>query len=205
MRRPLNFTFIVIVILFLISFSCDKTKVEVTTLPLPVHVKDPKPDSPVALGCIRGYFGDYYKTFAQHIEKVQPVDSFSNVYFYGTCGGGINQINLIRSDTSYVLAIYIMGYPLDSIPTSLPVKAEYGKYFELQFYPFSGWNSTSPAHYALDNFYGTSLLISDVTDDVVTGTFSGILTSPSGSILPVTEGEFKIKLFRKHMTCAPGV
>jgi len=193
---------IFVILLFMLFYACDKMSVETTPVPLPVHQKDPKPVSPVALGCIRGYFGDYYRTFAQHIEKVQPIDSFSNCYFFGDCNNlQLNQINLIRSDTAFVLAIYIMGMPLDSIPLTQPLPSAFGKYTEIQFYPFSDWNSTSPGHYSLDDFYGRSLIITDITDDVVTGTFFGILTSQSGKILPVTEGEFKIKLFRKDMSC----
>jgi hypothetical protein len=193
---------ICMVLLFMLFYSCDKMSVDKTSLPLPVHKKDPKPASPVALGCIRGYFGDYYRTFAQHLDKVQPVDSFSNCYFFGTCNNvSSDQINLIRTDTSYVLSIFIMGYPLDSIPLTQPVPAEFGKYTEIQFFPFSDWNSTSPGNYSLDDFYGTSVMITNLTDDVVTGTFSGILKSPSGKMLPVTEGEFKIKLVRKDMSC----
>jgi len=189
---------------FMLLYACDKMTVDTTSVPLPVHKKDPKPASPVALGCIRGYFGDYYRTFAQHIEKVQPIDSFSNCYFYGACNTSFNQINLIRSDTSFVLAIFIMGIPLDSIPMTQPIPTEYGKYAEIQFYPFSDWNSTSPGHYSIDDFYGKGLIITDMTDDVVTGTFSGLLTSQSGKILPVTDGEFKIRLFRKYMPCGNG-
>jgi hypothetical protein len=181
--------------------SCDKVTVEIATPPLPVHLRDEKPHTPVPLGCIRGYFGDYYKTFTQHIEKVQPVDSFSNAYFYGSCDGSLNQINLIRCDSDFVFAIYIMGYPLDNLPDTIPVTSEYSKYSEIQFYPFQDWNNTSPGHYRLDDFYGKSVFITDKTDDILTGTFKGSLTSPSGEILPVSEGEFKIRIFRKYMSC----
>ena len=39
------------------------------------------------------------------------------------------------------------------------------------------------------------------TDDILTGTFEGILRSSTGGTIPVTEGEFKIKIFRKDMSC----
>jgi hypothetical protein len=185
--------------------SCDVITIEIEPPPPVVHKKDPKPLAPVMLGCIRGYFGDNYRTFAQHIEKVQPVDSFSNVYFYGSCGNTLKQINLIRCDQEFVLAIYILGYSLDSLPASLPVPVEYGKYAEIQFYPFQSGNSTSPGHYSLSNFYGKSVFITDITDDVVTGTFEGTLRSSTGETLPVTDGEFKLSLFRKYMPCGkPG-
>jgi len=189
-------------LVFAISYACDKVNIEITYPPLPVHEKDEKPETPVPLGCIRGYFGDYYLTFTQHIEKVQPIDSFSNAYFYGSCNGStLNQINLIRCDSNYVFAMYIMGYSLDSLPATLPVPSEYGKYSEIQFYPFQSWNWGSPGHYSLDDFYGKSVFITDKTDDVLTGTFEGTLRSSTGDILPVTEGEFKIRIFRKFMPC----
>jgi len=53
----------------------------------------------------------------------------------------------------------------------------------------------------MSNFYGKNFLITDKTDDVLSGTFSGTMNSASGEILPVTEGEFKIKIFRKFMRC----
>jgi hypothetical protein len=188
--------------IFLLSVaSCDYVTVEYKPIPAPVHERDKKPDSPVPLGCIRAYVGDYFKTFSQHIEKVQPVDSFSNCYFFGGCDNNHNQINLIRCDNEYVIAIYIIGYPLDSIPKTLPVKPEYGKYAEIQLYPINSYNWGMPGHLSLDAFYGQSVLVTDITDDILTGTFQGTLRSATGEVTPVTEGEFKIKIFRKNMPC----
>lgn len=192
---------ILAVILFVALVACDKVTVEVTMPPLPVHQKDPKPLTPVPLGTIRAYFGDYYRTFNQQIEKVQPVDSFSNAYFYSNCNETSGNINLIRSDSLYVFAIYVSGYLLDSLPTALPVPEEYGKSFEMQFYPFQAWRFGDAGNYNLGNFYGKNFLITDKKDDILTGTFSGIMRSASGAELPVTDGEFKIKIFRKFMRC----
>jgi hypothetical protein len=94
-----------------------------------------------------------------------------------------------------------MGYSLDSLPATLPVPSEYGKYTEIQFYPFQSYSWGSPGHYSSDDFYGKSVFITDKTDDILTGTFEGTLRSSKGEILPVTEGEFKIKIFRKYMPC----
>jgi hypothetical protein len=202
MKSSLLFTRVFLMIVFMLLYACDKIVVTESRPPLPVHLRDEKPGTPVTLGCIRGYFGDYYKTFAQHIETVAPVDSFSNCFFYGSCNGSdINQINLIRCDSVFVLAMYINGYSLDSLPDTLPVPSEYGRYTEIQFYPFQSWNWGSPGHYSLGDFYGKSVFITDKTDDILTGTFEGILTSSTGDILPVTDGEFKIKIFRKYMPC----
>jgi hypothetical protein len=192
---------LILIIVFTLFCACDKETIEITANPLPIYQRDKKPSTPVPLGCIRGYFGDYYLTFAQHIEVVQPIDSFSNVYFYGGCNDDLKQINLIRCDSVFVLAMYIMGYSLDSLPASLPVPSEYGKYSDIELYPFQSWNWGSPGHYALADFYGGSVFITDKTDDILTGTFEGILRSSTGDILPVSEGEFKIKIFRKYMPC----
>jgi hypothetical protein len=94
-----------------------------------------------------------------------------------------------------------MGLPLDSLPEALPVPSEYGKYSEIQFYPFQSWNFNDPGHYSTADFYGESVFITDKTDDILTGTFKGTLRSSTGDILPVTEGEFKLKIFRKDMSC----
>lgn len=190
-------------ILFIFLNGCDIVTIEREVIPLPKHERDIKPDTPVELGTIRGYFGDYYLTFRDHIEKVAPVDSFSNCYFYGNCEKGSRQINLIRCDSTSVLAIYIQGYYLDSLPSSLPVKTEFGKYTEIQYYAFPFWNSTDPGHYSLIDFYGKSVFITDKRDDIITGTFQGTMRSRDGGVIPVTDGEFKLKIFRKFMPCAP--
>jgi len=204
MKSSSLFILMFLMIIFMQLYACDEIVVIEPRPgpPSPVHPREEKPRGPVPLGCIRGYFGDYYRTFTQHIEKVQPIDSFSNCYFYGSCNNStLNQINLIRCNSEFVLAIYINGYPLDSLPVSLPVPSEFGKYSEIQFYPFQSWNFDSPGHYFLDNFYGKSVFITDKTDDILTGTFEGILSSSTGGIMPVSEGEFKIKIFRKYMPC----
>lgn len=196
------FKFLITVTVFV--YACDVVNVEEIHPLLPVHERDKKPDTPVELGTLRGYFGDYYLTFAQHIEKVQPVDSFSNCYFYGSCNGyPINQINLIRCNSDLILAIYLNGYPLDSLPLSLPINQEYGKYSSIELYSFGNWNWGDPGYYSLSDFYGNSVLVTDVTDDIVTGTFKGTLRSSAGGMTPVTDGEFKLKIFRKDMTCKP--
>ena len=203
MKLPLLFTRVSMIIIFISLYACDEMVVIGPRLSPPAQARNDKPRrTPLPLGCIRGYFGDDYRTFTQHIEKIQPVDSFSNCYFYGSCKGSTsNQINLIRCDSSFVLAMYIMGYPLDSLPASLPVPSEFGKYSEIQFYPFQSWNWDSPGHYSLDDFYGKSVFITDRTDDILTGTFEGTLRSSTGYIMRVREGEFKIKIFRKDMSC----
>jgi len=201
MKSALTSSFISFLLMIIIISACDKVNIEVSLPDPPVREKDEKPDFPVQLGSIRGYFGDDYRIFIQHIEKVQPVDSFSNCYFYGACNDDFGQINLIRCDNEFVLAIYILGYDLDSLPLRKPVPIEAGRFAEIQFYPFSDWNSTSPSHYSLDSFYGQNVFITDITDDIVTGTFEGSLHSPSGNTINVTEGEFKLKLFRKFMPC----
>jgi hypothetical protein len=192
---------IYLVIAFALFTGCDKVTVEKDAAPLPVHQKDPKPLTPVSLGTIRAYFGDYYRTFNQQLETVQPVDSFSNAYFYYSCNTASGQLNLIRSDSEFIFAIYVNGYLLDSLPTSLPVKEEYGKYFDIEFYPFHAWNWGDGGHYSMSNFYGKNFIITGKTDDIISGTFSGIMRSASGAELPVTDGEFKIKIFRKFMKC----
>jgi hypothetical protein len=190
-----------LLIIFLLSYACDKIEVIGPRPSLPVHERTMKPRTPMALGSIRGYIGEEYFSFEQHIEKVQPVDSFSNCLFYGACDDTYNQINLIRCDQEYVLAIYILGVSPDSLPTDRPVPEQFGRYTEIQFYPFQDWNSTSPGHYSLIDFYGKSVFITDNSDDVLTGTFEGVLRSPSGSKVRVSDGEFKIRIFRKYLPC----
>jgi hypothetical protein len=172
-----------------------------------------KPDLPLLVGSIRGYFGNEYKTFEQHIEKVQAVDSFSNCYFYedclgsytDICSGPMKQINLIRSDSSFVIALYIMGVSPDSLPDENPVPAVFCRYAEIQFYKSENWNRVpndpNCYNYVRDDFYGQSVLITDNKDDVITGTFSGDLVSPAGKTLHVSGGEFKIRILRKRIPC----
>jgi hypothetical protein len=186
---------------FVLLSSCDKTEIIGPRASMPVHYRNEKPRTPLALGSIRGYFGDDYRILTDHIEKVQPIDSFSNCYFYGSCKNfDLKQINLIRCDEEFVASIFINGLSPDSLPSEFPVPQQFGRSAEIQFYAFGNWNSTSPGFYFLNNFYGKNVVITDITDDVLTGTFDGLLRSSSGSIL-VREGEFKIKIFRKYMPC----
>lgn len=203
-RSSLLFIRILPVIVFILVSSCDEVIVEISGPPLPRYPaerKDKKPRTPVPLGCIRGYFGDSYRTFDQHIEKVQPIDSFSNCYFYGNCDGAMGQINLIRCDSSSVFSMFIMGYPLDSLPSSLPVPSEFGRFAEMQFSPLPGFSYGTAGHYLMNDFYGNGVFITNKTDDILTGTFEGTMRSSTGNTLLVKDGEFKIKIFRKFMPC----
>ncbi|MGE5458380.1 MAG: hypothetical protein ACM3RX_08495, partial [Methanococcaceae archaeon] len=114
----------------------------------------------------------------------------------------LKQINLIRCDSTYVIAIYINGISPDSFPT-VPVPQEFGRFTEIQFYKFKDWNiisaDTNNSRYILNDFYGKNVLITKIKDDVLTGRFEGFLKSPGGKVLNVSEGEFQIKIFRKHM------
>jgi hypothetical protein len=196
--------FFTLFLVLLTVMSCDKVSVTKEEVPLLLHRKDFKPRTPVKLGEIRAYFGDEYLTFDQHIEKVAPVDSFSNCFFYGTCSHmPIRQINMIRCDSTFVLAIYINGYSLDSLNSTFDVPVEYGRYTSIEFYPFNSWNYTDKGHYSLSGLYGMSLRVTDNTDDILTGTFEGSMYS-NGLELPVKEGEFKIKILRKDMSCPQG-
>ena len=56
----------------------------------------------------------------------------------------------------------------------------------------------------LNRFYGNNLVITDDTDDVLDGTFHGLLGSASGGGRWVTDVERRIKIFRKHMPCGDG-
>jgi hypothetical protein len=187
--------------LFLILTACDKVTIDYSSPPLPQHQKDPKPNTPVPLGTIRAYFGDYYKTFAQQIGNFPPVDSFSNIYTYGEYKDTqVNNIDILRCDSVFVLAIYISGYSLDSLPVNQPLPEVYGKYPQIYFYPFNHWNWGDPSYYSLSyNIQKCVFIITDKTDDILTGTFSGMLDSSTGNLLPLSEGEFKIKIFRKRM------
>lgn len=198
-KRPLVKSYLFF-LLFLILTACDKVTTEYSLPPLPRNQKNEKPDTPVPLGDIRAFFGEYYRTFSQQIEKVQPVDSFSNVFFYG-CNDN-NQINLIRSNSVFTLAIYLTGYSIDSLPLNKPLPEVYGKYPQIEFYPFGHGGWSYPDYYSLAYYIKKcEFIITDKTDDILTGTFDGMLISSAGNQLPLSEGEFKIKIFRKKLSC----
>jgi hypothetical protein len=187
--------------LLLILIACDKVTIEYTSPPLERHQKEEKPNIPVPLGSIRAYFGEYHRTFSQQLEKVQPIDSFSNVYYFG-CSDN-NQIHLLRSDPTFIFAIYITGYSIDSLPLNQPLPEVYGKYPQIEFYPFGHWDWRYSDFYSLAYYIKKCVfIITDKTDDILTGTFDGILVSPTGDLLPISQGEFKIKVFRKKIPCA---
>jgi hypothetical protein len=205
MKSSFLFSRIFLVVILIVLFACRKESVE-KIISHSVSRLIQKSDSLPPLGCIRGYFGNEYKTFTQHIEKVALIDSFSNCFFYESCSNTLKQINLIRCDSTYVIAIYIMGISPDSLPAILPVPYGNGQYVEIQFYRFEDWNNVSDDvnyyHYRLDDFYGRGVTITSNTDDVLTGTFGGDFISTSGDVLHVSKGEFNIKIFRKYMACA---
>jgi hypothetical protein len=190
---------IFMMIVFTLFYACTKESSDKISLSPPNQTIQ-KSDSIIPLGCIRGYFGDEYKSFTDHIEKVAAIDSFSNCYYYGYCNNTLKQITLIRCDSTYVIALYIMGISPESLPVEPPVP-DYCKYAEIQFYKFQDWNSVSNGHYSLDNFYGRNVFITNSKDDVLTGTFEGDLISPDSSRIHVSKGEFNIKVFRKYMPC----
>jgi hypothetical protein len=203
MKATILLNHILLLVVFTLFNGCDIVTVETVALPAPEPIRGEKPQTPVAQGTIRGFFGEHFKTLDQHIEKVQPVDSFSNIYFCGGCKNNFNQINLIRSDSDYVLAIYFMGYSLDSLPTILPAPSADGRFCEIQYYRSQDWNSTSPGHYSIISPYGKNVRITNRRGDTLTGTFEGTLTSYGGNTIKITEGEFKISIFIKKMPCLP--
>lgn len=189
-------------LLFLILTACDKLTIDYFSPPLPVHQKDVKPDIPVPLGCIRAYFGEYYRSFTQQTERIQPVDSISNLYLYGAYKSNqINNIRIVRCDSEFVFEIYINGYSLDSLPLNQPLPEVYGKYPQINFHPHGQSEWGDPSFYSLAYYVKEcNFIITDIKDDILTGTFDGMLISSTGSLLPISEGEFKIKVFRKKMS-----
>lgn len=201
MKPSILLNLLLLLVLLILPTACDKVSVEIIA-PKPAP-KAVKPDYPVQLGTIRGYFDNDYKTFREHNEKVAPIDSFSNCFFYGGPENTLRQINLIRCDTTYVVAFYLNGVSPDSISADIPDSTPYRRYVEMQFYKFQDWNNTSTDsknfHFTLDGPYGSNVLITSSTGDTLTGTFHGDMVSPSGNVLRVKDGEFKLKIFRKFM------
>lgn len=187
---------------FALFQGCDKVTIIPERPPLPVELRNDKPRTEIETGTIRGYFGNRYFIFNEHIEKVQPIDSFSNCYFYGACPEPFSQINLIRCDSSYVFSMFILGYPLDSLAGEFPVVQKPGRFVEMQFSPLPGFNVGTTGNYRLSDIYGTSIIITNRTNDILTGTFEGNMYSSAGPSISIRDGEFKLKIFRKYMKCA---
>lgn len=193
-HKLMKSSMLILIVILTFVYACDKAEIILPTPP-PASQKDKKPDTPLELGSIRGYFGNQYKTFTQQI------DSFSNMHYYGSCNNTLKQINLIRRDSAFTCAIFIMGYSVDSLPTIYPVPTQYGKFTDLQFYP-NYYKNNLIEQYHLISFYGVNVFITNYEDDILTGRFSGFL-SAYGKTMNVTEGEFKIKVFRKYVPCDP--
>ena len=205
MKTPELLTRLCLIIILISFIACGKEPVDfIVHDPLaPLSVRR----EPIPLGCIRGYFGKEYKIFTQPAGQVQPVDSFSNIYYYGYCDGPFSQIGMIRCDSMYAAAIYIMGYSPDSLPFNRPVPSEFGRFSDLQFYKIRDTWNDNPSNYKtydLAAFYGESVFITENKNDVLTGTFEGFLNSQVYGVLHVTQGEFKIKIYRKNLSCSPG-
>ncbi len=95
-------------------------------------------------------------------------------------------------------ALFIMGTGMESLPLDAPVP-----FCELQFNNYKNPADTTFGSNDSCNYTGSSIdqrmevIITDKTDDVLTGTFSGSVHSMTGLTKQVTDGKFRIKLVRK--------
>ncbi len=155
---------------------------------------------------IRGYFGNEYINF----DKVPPLsDDATHTYMYN--GTNVNQINLIRSKGVYSLAgrrfeIYIMGYPLDEMP--IPMVYNY------QAYPYAASVSFIDGTQKVDTLFSATdkynysavscadpfqLTVISKTNDIIQGTFEGIVSTRTGLTMKVAQGEFRVKIKRRRI------
>lgn len=166
---------------------------------------------PLTEGWMSGCFNNVYLTFTRGIELVQPVDSFSNCYFYedckkyyyDICHGPLKQINLIRCDSTFEVDIFTTGVSPDSLPAE-PISNVFCRTAEIQCYKlYKGYRTSSANDFysTRSHFYGNGVTINDSKDDVLSGTFEGDLISAAGDTIQVAGGEFKIRVVRKRLPC----
>jgi hypothetical protein len=166
---------------------------------------------PLSEGSMSGCFNNVYHTFTRGIEEVQPVDSFSNCYFYedckkhydDICHGPMKQINLIRRDSTLEVDIFISGISPDSLPAERPILNVFCRYAEIQCYNlYKGYRTPSGNEYrSRSASFMNGVIINDSKDDVLSGTFEGDLVSAAGDTIRVAGGEFKIRIVRKRLDC----
>ncbi len=185
--------------------SCDKIEIIGPRDEPPVHYRNDKPRTPIEVGTIRCYINDRYVILREPMSLTEPVDTFSNCFLYGRCNGGESkQINMIRRNDEYTVLLFINGVSPDSLPAGPPVKQVFGRSAEIQVSSRGSYAGASPGFWYMNHFYGNNVIITDNTDDVLTGTFQGSLAaSQAGTGMWVSDGEFKIKIIRKDMSCDP--
>ena len=130
-------------------------------------------------------------------------DSFLNTYFWGI---NQNQINIGRFNTSYdklLLIIFSLNKNLDSIQMPATFPGNNG-YFDIQWIDYKNlvdtmFSKTDNINYASTyGKMGVKLTITGKTLDFLMGTFSGDIGTGTGDIKIITNGEFKIRINRKH-------
>jgi hypothetical protein len=132
-----------------------------------------------------------------------PVDTFFNAYYFKP---SIEQdeLNLIRSNAegSAEMQIYIGSSTLitRAIPYYLPhpnlVKCEFTQF---QFY--DSWHRHGNENDASDDYTykastnsGMKLTVTSFKDNIIEGTFEGVLKTNTGKVMKVQDGLFKIKI-----------
>jgi len=156
------------------------------------------PETPVIpeLGSISGKFGSesFYFT-APFYTSEGMADTMSNVYYtYGFFGMHRNDAKLATKGIS----LYIQCTGMESLPLNQPVP-----FCEVQLNNYLCPNDTVFGPRDSCNYIGSSLdqsvemIITDKTDDVLTGTFSGVIRTRTGLTKQVTDGKFRIRLIRK--------
>lgn len=145
--------------------------------------------------------GDLDSVPFNYTYKISP-DTFFNAYYYGP---NQNQINLIRADNNPAtrqLEIYFMLFEnLDSIqvPIVAPSSAFPGNFY-IQLSDFVHHVDTVFSPTDNYNYKGTSITatITGKSNDILTGNFSGQLETMTGLSKTISNGEFQIKILRKH-------
>jgi hypothetical protein len=181
----MKFNLIASFTLLLVLFSCSKDK----SNEIPIVFQDE--------GYIYGKFGTetLYYTVPLNFNKLP--DTNSNVSF----SSGF--MALYRFDAKVPtrgISIISQGLNLDQLPLN-----ETLPYAELQLNNLICQTDTTNGPHDSCNYYGNTfnhavdIRITDKQNDVLTGTFSGIIRTNTGLSKCVTDGRFRIRMIRVQM------
>jgi len=181
----MKFNIFILFSLMLVVFSCKKDQDTPQSQVVPEE------------GSISGKFGSdsFYFTFPFYDSNGNP-DTMSNVVY----SNGF--ISMVRNDATFPtkgIAMFLQSTGVESLPLNVSVPN-----CELQLNNYYCPADTTFGPNDSCNYYGSSfnqsvdIRITDKKDDILTGTFSGVINTKTGLSKQVTEGKFRIRLLRKQ-------
>ncbi len=133
-----------------------------------------------------------------------PSDAFFNAYYLDETID-LDQLNLIRANSEGSAEMQIYFGKSEMLTRPIPYNLPHENLAQCEFTQFQfydTWHRHGTENDQFDDYTyqastntGMKLTVTDFTNDIMEGTFEGILRTNTGKIMTVTDGSFKIKIF----------